>query len=242
MSPRGAVRLAGDGSGGASGARPLVVDLSSLWAGPLAASLLVAAGCRVVKVESSSRPDTTREISPAFYDLLHGGKESVVLDFSRPDALRALVAAADVVIESSRPRALEQLGARAAPGQVWVSITGYGRTGPWRDRVALGDDAAVAGSLVVREADDGEPLFCADAVADPLTGMHAAVACMAAIVSNRGAFVDVAMRDVVRHVLDTLPLPPGDIDTSLVRPPRARMPTRSGPVFGADTQAVLASG
>jgi crotonobetainyl-CoA:carnitine CoA-transferase CaiB-like acyl-CoA transferase len=219
---------------------PFVIDLSSLWAGPLAASLLIAAGCRVVKVESSNRPDTTREVSPVWYDLLHGGKESVVLDFSRPGALRALVAAADVVIESSRPRALEQLGVRPAPDQVWVSITGYGRNGPWRDRVAFGDDAAVAGGLVVHDSDRGEPLFCADAVADPLAGLHAAVACVAAIVAGCGGIVDVAMRDVVRFVLATLPLGERTVNPALVRTPRARAPRLSGPAFGADTEAVLA--
>lgn len=135
----------------------LVVDLSSLWAGPLCGSLLAAAGMDVVKVESTSRPDGARRGPAEFFDLLHGGKRSVALDLATPEGarmLRRLLERADVVIEGSRPRALEHLGirreellARASP-RVWISITGHGRSGEHRDRVAFGDDAAVAGGLV----------------------------------------------------------------------------------------------
>ena len=114
----------------------LVADLSSLWAGPLAGHLLTAAGARVVKVESTQRPDGARSGPAAFYDLLHAGQEAVAfdLDDERERAmLQRLVARADVVIEASRPRALRQLGidaaAAAADGTVWLSITGYGRVG-----------------------------------------------------------------------------------------------------------------
>ena len=94
--------------------RPIrVVDLSSLWAGPLCGQLLSAAGCDVIKVESVSRPDGARMGSPEFFDLLNGTKRSVSLDFANREDIRALIdllASADVVIEASRPRALEQLG------------------------------------------------------------------------------------------------------------------------------------
>ena len=88
------------------------------------------------------------------------------------------------MIESSRPRALRRLGLHAdewlaaGPGRIWLSITGYGREDP-RQRVAFGDDAAVAGGLVATGT-DGSPAFCADAIADPLTGMLAAAAALAA--------------------------------------------------------------
>ena len=117
---------------------PLVLDLSALWAGPLASSLLVTAGCRVVKVEDPARPDFHPVWSPPFFDLLNGGKLSVAIPFGPTGPLADLIAAADVVLEASRPRAMEQLGIEPRAGQLWVSITGYGRTGPWRQRVALG--------------------------------------------------------------------------------------------------------
>ncbi|MCL9761449.1 CoA transferase [Frankia sp. AiPa1] len=195
----------------------LVVDLSAMWAGPLCAYLLGRIGCRVIKVESARRLDGARHGSPAFYDWLHAGHESVLLDFATADGramLRRLLDHADVVIESSRPRALAQLGIEAPEvvaaraGRVWVSITGYGRTfgssctGP--DPVAFGDDAAVAGGLVGwqpgEHAAAPTPVFCADAIADPLTGLFAAVAVTASLRAGGGHLLDVAMRDVAAWV------------------------------------------
>ena len=183
---------------------PLVVDLSSLWAGPLCTRLLHQAGARVVKVESTRRPDGARSGPAAFFDLLNQGKEELTLDFRSPDdveRLRRLLREADVVVEASRPRALEQLGLFAeellrdpAGPSVWLSITGYGRDGPGRDWVAFGDDAAVAGGLVVW--DSSGPCFCADAVADPLSGLIAAVAVLEALDAGTPVLLDVAMAAV----------------------------------------------
>lgn len=233
----------------ASPRRPLVVDLSALWAGPLAASLLVAAGCRVVKVEDPARPDPGRHGPAAFFDLLQGGKESVTTPVAAAGPFPALVAGADVIIEASRPRALEQLGIHAQPHQAWISITGYGRVGPWRNRVALGDDAAAAAGFVTIEDEEGPPMFCADAIADPVTGLHAAVVALAAVAGGRSGTTDIAMREVVSHVMSYgrqgrpdgrhgRPSQPTDFGS--VAPPRSRTPTRTAAPMGADTDAVLA--
>jgi hypothetical protein len=184
--------------------RPLVVDLSSMWAGPLAARLLGLCGAAVVKVESTLRPDGARFGHPGFWAWLHDGHDSLGLDLSTAmgvDELVRLLARADVVIESSRPRALRQLGivaeeaVAARPGLTWVSITGYGREGAAGDRVAFGDDAAVAGGLVAYD-ERGEPVFCGDAIADPLTGLVAAAAAAGVIAEGGGKLVSVAMADV----------------------------------------------
>ena len=120
-------------------AAPLVIDLSSLWAGPLCGHLLQHCGATVVKVESTARPDGARRGPAVFFDLLNTGKTSVALDFADArgrEQLRALLARADIVIEASRPRALRQLGVRAEdiieqnPGLTWISISGYGRREP----------------------------------------------------------------------------------------------------------------
>jgi hypothetical protein len=178
----------------------LVVDLSALWAGPLCAHLLSRAGARVIKVEDPRRPDGARGGPAAFFDHLHAGHESRSLDFRSAgdvEALRRLIATADVVIESSRPRALRALGisaeAAADAGTVWVSITGHGREDG--NRAAFGDDAAVAGGLVGTD-EHGDPVFCGDALADPLTGLHAAGAALAQLRSGRGGLLDVAMSGV----------------------------------------------
>jgi crotonobetainyl-CoA:carnitine CoA-transferase CaiB-like acyl-CoA transferase len=173
--------------------------------------------------------------------------------------LLALLERADVVVESSRPRALEALGLHVErvrdrnPDVVWLSITGYGATGPGRNWAALGDDAAVGAGLAVPTADG--PVFCADAIADPLAGLHAAVAVVAALVARRGVHIDVALREVVGYSLGDRPtLQPGigadlhsddgwitrsDGIRSVVADPRARMPTGRGPRLGEHTAAVL---
>jgi len=180
--------------------RPLVVDLSSLWAGPLCTRLLRATGARVVKVESRRRPDGARSGPPAVFERLNAGKESVVLDFDHPgdlDRLHELVAAADVVVEASRPRALRHLGidaeSQAARGAVWTSLTAYGRSGDDAMRVGFGDDVAAAAGLVVWTEDGPGPV--GDAIADPLTGVVAAAATVDALSKGVGELLDVSMYD-----------------------------------------------
>ncbi len=179
------------------GSQPVVVDLTGLWAGPLAGGLLAEAGCRVLKVESLSRPDGARRGPAGFFDLLNGRKEPVTLDLPAPEAvaeLRKLIAGADLVLEASRPRVMEQWG--ICPEQVveagtaWVSITGHGRREPERNRVAFGDDAAVSGGLVV----PGEPpMFVGDATADPIAGLAAASVASWLLAEGRAALVDVSL-------------------------------------------------
>lgn len=200
------VRRAGDRSADRSFDDRLVVDLSSLWAGPSCARMLGLAGMRVVKVESVGRPDGSRGGDPGFHRWLHEGHELLELDFTSTDGraeLVSLLQSADVVIEGSRPRALERLGidplefvARRS-GSVWVSITGYGRCGPWRDRVAFGDDAAVAGGLVGWD-DAGAPRFVGDAIADPLTGLVATLLVALSIRRGGAEHIDVCLREVAR--------------------------------------------
>ncbi|GAA5148946.1 CoA transferase [Pseudonocardia eucalypti] len=231
----------------------LVVDFSALWAGPLCAHLLGLAGARVVKVETPWRPDGARLGDPGFYRLLHAGHRSVVLDPGTPAgrrALAALVDAADVVIEASRPRALARWGldaaASASTGTTWISITAAGRGS---DRVGFGDDVAAAAGLVARDAAN-QPVFCGDALADPLTGLTAAVL---ALTTPAGSLLDIAMADTVAATLDpgpagkalaarrrgdqwTLDTPSGRV---AVRPPRRRAAQGAAPPSGADTDEVL---
>ncbi|MFE9924541.1 CoA transferase [Streptomyces sp. NPDC005774] len=181
-----------------------VVDLSALWAGPLCARLLGLAGADVVKVESTTRPDGARFGSPGFYRWLHDGHESLTLDFSS-GALAEVVAGADVVIEASRPRALRRLGVHAErflaarPGRVWVGITGYGRDD---DRIAFGDDAAVAAGLTGLGA-DGDPVFLGDALADPVTGVFAAHAAARSLARGGGELLCVSMAGCAAALVDS---------------------------------------
>jgi hypothetical protein len=224
---------------------PVVVDLSSLWAGPLCTHLLERSGARVVKVESVRRPDGARRGSPAFFDLLNGGKASLALDFERAadrDVLRRLIAAADLVVESSRPRALRQLGLRdeeilaESPGLSWLSITGHGAQGPEADWIAFGDDAGVASGLALACADGDGPLLCADAVADPLAGLEAADEALRALAEGGGLRIDVSLVGAARRAFDGVVRPAADAP---VAPPRARPVRRRARPLGVDGAAVL---
>jgi crotonobetainyl-CoA:carnitine CoA-transferase CaiB-like acyl-CoA transferase len=158
-------------------------------------------------------------------------------------ALARLVATADVVVEASRPRALEQLGIRArdllAAGDgpwVWVSITGYGRAAPARDWVGFGDDAAVAGGLVVW--DERGPCFCADAVADPTTGLAAAAATLMALRNGGRWLLDVSLAGTAAWLAG----PTQALPVWLVpAPPRARDVVDRAHPLGSDTDRVLSA-
>lgn len=193
------VRRVGEGSAPRGAAGLLVVDLSVMWAGPLCGRLLADAGATVVKVESYARPDGTRAGAPEFFDWMNHAKLCYAAEFSERSRLKGLLECADVVLESARPDALARRGlgpddVAAKPGRVWLRVTGHGAVGDASHWVAFGDDAAVSGGLV-GEAPDG-PVFCADAIADPLTGLHAAVAVLDALARGGGEVVDVAMAGV----------------------------------------------
>jgi hypothetical protein len=248
----------------APNAAPRVLDLSSLWAGPLCSHLLGIGGADVIKVESWERPDGAREGSPSFFDLLNAGKRSVAIEFRSETGRRQLlqlIDTADVVIESSRPRALAQLGidaagcVRANPGLSWISITGYGRGEPEANWVAFGDDAGAAAGLssAIRDADG--PLFCGDAIADPLAGLHAAVAALGSFRSGGGELIDVNLCGVAAFALAAGADCSGsarieahvdgvfelvvDGERHLVLEPRTRTSTGSAEVIGASTQSVF---
>jgi crotonobetainyl-CoA:carnitine CoA-transferase CaiB-like acyl-CoA transferase len=258
-----------------------------MWAGPLCARLLGLAGADVIKVESPGRPDGARAGDREFFEWLHAGHRSLAIDFGTREgraALAALLETADVVIEASRPRALGALG--LAPGtiahrdgQVWLSITGYGQQAP--DLVAFGDDAAVAGGLVgwtgglagglagstahpassIGGPVSGpapEPVFCADAIADPLAGTCGALAVALSRAAGGGERIDLPMRDVAaafaaaavpghgvheRRPDGSLHCPRSHREQAVLPPHRPAPPAggiRPAAPLGADTAAVLA--
>lgn len=236
----------------------LVVDFSALWAGPLCAHLLGLAGARVVKVETPSRPDGARWGDPEFYRLLHAGHQSVLVDpgtRAGRRALASLIDAADIVIEASRSRALARFGLDAekavTAGTIWVSITAYGRH---CDRIGFGDDVAAASGLVAWDL-DAAPLFCGDALADPLTGLVAAELAMTAPINGSGMLFDVSMSAVVLSSLGTVADIPSvsawregaawvidatDRRVPVARPRRRRRPVNGrAPAIGEHTGEVL---
>lgn len=189
---------------------PRVVDLSALWAGPLCSHLLQQCGAQVIKVESIQRPDGARlnrqRGAQDFYRQLNQNKTLRVLDFNSTTDIRQLsllIEQADIIIEASRPRALRQLGIHAEDivanqtGKIWVSITGYGRAEPEANWIAYGDDAAVAAGLCHWE--NGKPAFIGDAMADPLAGLHAALAAYTFWQQHESALLDINLCSIARY-------------------------------------------
>lgn len=240
--------------------RPRVIDLSALWAGPLASHLLWLAGADVIKVESRTRRDGMRERDSQFHALLNQGKASVVLDFTDANdrrALYSLFATADIVIEASRPRALLQLGfdvdeiVRSTPGLVWITITGHGALDQAADWIGFGDDCGVAAGLsaALREA-TGFTGFVGDAIADPLTGIHAASVAWDAWMSQRSGRFALALSQVVSHCLAQCNVrDPETLRRQLLNwrahvgrpfPPVQRRGVGTLPAFGEHTHSLLA--
>ena len=192
-----------------------VVDLSTVFAGPMAAALLADQGAEVIKVESPEG-DTARLIGPAKGDLsaayiaANRGKRGLALDLKAPAAreiLGALLARADVLVENFRPGVMARLGLQASdlaqrfPRLVHLSITGFGPDGPRAgDRAYDAVIQAIAGvAASQRDPHTGAPVVMASTVCDKLTALTAAQAVTAALLqrgrTGRGQHVEVAMLD-----------------------------------------------
>lgn len=195
-----------------------VLDLTRLLPGPAATLHLADLGAEVIKIEDPGGGDYARELGPKhgdaswFFEIVNRGKASLTLDLKQPAGVEVflrLARDADVVVESFRPGVVDRLGigyqaVRAAnPRIVYCAVTGYGQTGPYRDRA--GHDInyiGYAGVLDQIGAADGPPLVPNFPIADLLGGaMAAALAAVAALFAARatgeGRYVDIAMTDVV---------------------------------------------
>jgi crotonobetainyl-CoA:carnitine CoA-transferase CaiB-like acyl-CoA transferase len=200
----------------------LVVDLTRVLSGPYCTMLLADMGARVVKIEQPNRGDDTRAWGPPFLDgesayflSINRNKESVTLDFKRPEGravLDRLIARADVVVENFRPGTLGKLGldyrslAARQPRLVYCSVSGFGQNGP-RSKEP-GYDAVMQGEgglMSITGSPDGPPYRLGVAIADIVSGMFAAYGVAMALLARertgKGQQVDVAMLDAVAALL-----------------------------------------
>ena len=195
--------------------RNQVLDVSSLWAGPLCASLLGGFAFEVLKVEAPGRPDGARYGSPAFYERLNQGKQETIIDLGSEDVRRRfqeLCRESAVVVDGLRPRVwanwgIDPLEVAESTGLVWVSISGHGD-----NRAGFGDDAAVSGGLWLPDPAGGLPWFVGDAAADPVAGLIACWAAADALAEGRAGLVEVAMSQAVSWVRSGDDLSVGDAD------------------------------
>jgi crotonobetainyl-CoA:carnitine CoA-transferase CaiB-like acyl-CoA transferase len=186
--------------------RPLrgirIIDLSRYAPGPYCSLVLAALGAEVIRVESPSAGDPLRALDPEAFERLNAGKRSAALDLKAPggaEALRRMAVTAGALVEGFRPGVMARLGLDyeslrvSCPSLIYVSITGYGQEGPYRDRA--GHDVnymAVSGAL------DGMEMPLAMQVADfAAGGLFAATAILAALLERKetqsGFHFDLAM-------------------------------------------------
>jgi crotonobetainyl-CoA:carnitine CoA-transferase CaiB-like acyl-CoA transferase len=208
-----------------------IVDLTAFWAGPAATHLLGAFGGDVVKIESIQRPDGIRYSGGMRTDVddwweygwvfhaMNTNKRSVTLDLGSDDGKRlfkALVAGADVVIENFSPRVMDHFGLTADvllavnPKLVVARMPAFGLDGPWRDRVGFAPTMEqIAGLAWVTGLPDGPPVPPRGAC-DPLAGVHAAFAVLAALNfaahTGVGQLVELPMIEAVLNVTAIQPI------------------------------------
>ncbi|MFJ9078039.1 CaiB/BaiF CoA transferase family protein [Streptomyces sp. NPDC102278] len=203
-----------------------VLDLATLFAGPLAATLLGDFGAEVVKVEHPVRPDPSRGHGPAkdgvglWWKLLGRNKRTMTLDLSTPggrDTLLRLAAGADVIIENFRPGTLEKWGlgwpelSAANPRLVLARVTAFGQQGPYAHRPGFGTLAeAMSGFAAITGEPDGPPTLPPFGLADSIAALTTAYAVMAALAgrdrTGRGQVVDLAIIEPILTVLGPHPL------------------------------------
>jgi len=194
-----------------------VLDFSHALAGPYCTMLMAAYGAKVIKVESPEG-DIGRTWGPPFHGAdasyfvgLNSGKQSLAIDLKSAeglDACRALAAKADILIENFRPGTMNRLGldyvslSAANPRLIYVSISGYGQTGPRRLEPAM--DLIIqsaSGLMSITGTAAGETVKTGHSIADITAGLFSLIGAMMAIEARhrtgRGQFVDVSMMDTV---------------------------------------------
>jgi crotonobetainyl-CoA:carnitine CoA-transferase CaiB-like acyl-CoA transferase len=193
-----------------------VIEMGTFITGPAAAMFLADLGADVIKVERPGTGDPFRAFKGGLYSphfqTYNRNKRSIALDTAKPEdkaVFHQLIAAADVFIQNFRPGVAERLGAgeqelRALnPRLVYCAISGFGDSGPAKDRPAFDTVAQAASGYLRLLIPPGNPRVVGPAIADAVTGMYAAFGVLAAIVERGrtgvGRRVDVSMLEAMCH-------------------------------------------
>ena len=217
----------GDATDGAT-ALPLaglkVLELGQLIAGPFAAKTLADFGAEVIKIEPPGSGDPLRQWrlvkdgTSVWWQVQSRNKRSVALDLkdsAAQDIVRRLADESDVLVENFRPGALEGFGLDPAvlmarnPRLIVLRISGYGQTGPYRDKPGFGVVAEAMGGLRHLSAEPGRtPVRVGVSIGDTLAGLHGVIGVLTALherqSSGRGQIVDVALYEAVFNCMESL--------------------------------------
>ncbi|MGZ0167703.1 MAG: CaiB/BaiF CoA transferase family protein [Planctomycetales bacterium] len=216
-----------DDADSAKAALPLaglkVLDLTRVLAGPYCTMILADLGADVVKVERPETGDEARSFGPflpsgasAYFASLNRGKSSIVLDLKAEEdreTFRRLASHADVVVENFRPGVMDGLGIgqndlhEINPSLIFASASGFGQTGPYRDRPAYDVIIqAMSGLMSITGHDPDQPARVGASISDIVTGMFTAIGILAALQARqsngRGTTLDLAMLDCNVAILE----------------------------------------
>ena len=201
-----------------------VIELGQLIAGPFAAKTLADFGAEVIKIEPPGGGDPLRKWrllldgTSVWWQVQSRNKRSLALDLRTPegqDVVRRLAAEADVLIENFRPGAMEAWGLgpevlqAANPRLIMLRVSGYGQTGPYRDRPGFGVVAEAMGGLRHLTAEPGRvPVRVGVSIGDTLAALHGVIGILLALqhrhASGRGQVIDVALYEAVFNCMESL--------------------------------------
>jgi len=202
-----------------------VIELGQLIAGPFAAKMLAEFGADVIKVEAPEGGDPLRawrmikDGTSVWWQVQSRNKRSVALDLRKPEAqeiIRTLVKDADVLIENFRPGTLEGWGLgwetlhALNPRLIMLSLSGYGQTGPYRDRPGFGVIGEAMGGLRHLTGEPGRvPVRCGVSIGDTLAALHGVIGILLALRhretnGGEGQCIDVALYEAVFNVMESL--------------------------------------
>jgi formyl-CoA transferase len=201
-----------------------VLELGQLIAGPFAAKTLADFGADVIKVEPPGTGDPLRQWrllkdgTSVWWQVQSRNKRSVVLDLKLADdvaVVRALATEADVLIENFRPGALEAYGLdpqallAANPGLIMLRVSGYGQTGPYRDKPGFGVVAEAMGGLRHLSGEPGRtPVRVGVSIGDTLAALHGVIGILMCLherrTSGRGQIIDMALYEAVFNCMESL--------------------------------------
>ncbi|MDO9406398.1 MAG: CaiB/BaiF CoA-transferase family protein [Polaromonas sp.] len=213
---------AGPASGPLAGLK--VIELGQLIAGPFAAKTLADFGADIIKIETPGTGDPLRKWrllkdgTSVWWQIQSRNKRSVALDLKSPEAqdiVRKLVADADVLIENFRPGAMEGWGLgpdellQLNPRLIMLRISGYGQTGPYRDKPGFGVVAEAMSGLRHLTAEPGRvPVRVGVSIGDTLAALHGVIGILLAMQerqrSGQGQVIDVALYEAVFNCMESL--------------------------------------
>ncbi len=194
-----------------------VLDFTWVLAGPYATRILADFGAEVIKIQSKKTAKAAESNTTGYFNTWNRNKRSITLDMSYSEAkeiVLKLVAKSDILIENFSPRVMKNWGldynklSQVNPNLIMVSMSAMGQTGPWKDFVAFGPTLqALSGLTYLTSFSEETPMGLGYAFADPIAGLYAAFAVLAALEyrerTGKGQYIDLSEYEAICTLMGT---------------------------------------